>query len=533
MSRAPHAIWGSGLRQAPSRRLLRHGGVVALLTLAAWGHAPAVRGDGPNPFRFARYDLEVGGRITEVLPHDLDGDGRADLLVVRGREALIFFQSSDGTWPQRASQRFRFHPRTVLFDVGDVDGDGRAEIALLQAGRVQAYRMRERPNGRLLYGLRPTDLVQVDTFLERPVDDEVRRKELLRDLDGDGALDLLVPIRNGFNLLRNDGAGNFGAPARLATPPVARLHPGRDRLSSRLSASYWFPNPIVGQWDGDPAASELVVAREAQLEVFRPRPGEATIATDRVGGWTIPDQKQFTMSAEDPFELDFTTPLIVRDLDADDRIDVSSTHVGQGTTRIYRNQGDPDRAFAEPVQSIRAKGVTILAFYNDLDGDGRADLILPRMDEISAWSVIKVLITRSVPVEVQIYYQRPDSKSLFPDEPDVIREIEVGVSLNSAGEGIKLGSSIVANFGDFDGDGQKDFLYRTDPDVLSLYRGLGGRKLAEDAAVEVEIPDVEDYRFCLAMVRDLDADGRHDVILRYTSWDREADTITVLAAGAP
>ena len=69
--------------------------------------------------------------------------------------------------------------------------------------------------------------------------------------------------------------------------------------------------------------------------------------------------------------------------------------------------------------------------------------------------------------------------------------------------------------------------------MLSLYRGLGGRKLAEDAAVEVEIPDVEDYRFCLAMVRDLDADGRHDVILRYTSWDREADTITVLAAGAP
>jgi hypothetical protein len=508
-----------------SRRLA----ALASLGLLAWASAAGVHGEDPDAFPFRRYDLQVGGRITEVLPVDLDGDQREDLLVVRGREALVFFQGKDGSWPRRASQRFRFHPRTVLFDVGDVDGDGLAEVVLLQAGQVRAYRLRQRPNGRLLYGLRTEVLVDVETFLERPVEDEVRRKELLRDLDGDGDRDLLVPVRDGFSLLRNDGQGGFEPPTRLPTPPVAHLHPGRDRLSSQLSASYWFPNPILGQWD-DGAELELVVAREALLEVFRPQGGER-LQIERLGSWEIPDQKQLSLNVENPFELDFNTPLIVRDLDGDARIDVSSTHVGQGITRIYRNLGDPAEAFREPVQSIRAKGVTVLSFYNDLDGDGRADLVLPRMDEVSAWSVLKVLITRSVPVEVQIYYQRPDSAEMFPDEPDVVREIEVGVSLNSRGQGIKLGSSIVANFGDFDGDGRKDFLYRTGPEELSLYRGLAGRTVAEEASGVVTIPNVGDYRFCLARVRDLDADGRHDVVLRYTSWDRKEDAITVLSAG--
>ena len=513
--------------------------LLAVLLLLGWGAplAPgpgqaggaAVAQDAPR-IALRRHDLEVGGRMTEVVPVDVDGDRRLDLLVVRGREGLLYLQGADGGWPREPNQRFRFHPTTVLFDLADLDGDGAAEVVLLQPEGVSVYRLRRLPGGRALFGLRPEKLCECPTFLSRPVEDEVMRRELCRDLDGDGKLDLMVPQRDGFAVLRNLGQLRFAPPARLAAPPKATLHPGWPRISSQLFASYWFPNPLLCQFDGRDA-QELVLAREGTLSVHAaPAPGELPLQSR--GSWTIPDQKQFSMNAENPFELDFTMPLILRDLDGDGRLDASSTHVGQGTTRLFlQRTGDPAKDFSAPAQSVRVKGVTLLAFYVDLDGDGLLDLVLPRLDKINLWSVIKVFISRSVPVEVLFFFQRPGGAAPFADEPDDTREIEIPVSLGGKGEGLNLGTTIVANAGDFDGDGLLDLLHRTENDRLSFYRGVRGRRFEEQPSSAVEIPDVDPYRFCLAEVWDLDRDGKDDVLLRYTSWDRDGDRITVLTSG--
>ena len=145
------------------RRRLRRG--LPRLGILAVGVAMAFSGDVPAQDRsfFRRVDLRIGGSVTEVLAPDLNGDGKLDLLVVRGREALVFFQRAEGGFPSHPGQRFRFHPKTILFDVGDIDGDGKAEIALLQQRGVFVYRLRKRQRkgkpARLLYGLRPEKLV--------------------------------------------------------------------------------------------------------------------------------------------------------------------------------------------------------------------------------------------------------------------------------------------------------------------------------------------------------------------------------------
>ncbi|MEZ6184246.1 MAG: VCBS repeat-containing protein [Planctomycetota bacterium] len=344
--------------------------VAALLAAAT----PVTQGLPPGPLGFTQTGLEVGGKITEVLPRDLDGDGRLDLLVVRGREALIYFQEAGGAWPPEPNQRFRFHPRTVIFDVGDLDGDGPAEVVLLRPDDVAVYELRTRGNGRMLYGLRPKPVVAVESFLSRPVPDEVRRKELLRDLDQDGLPELLVPRRDGFHVLHNQGERAFAKPQTLATPPKAILHPGQPKLSSRLFAQYWFANPNLAQFDAE-GGPELVIARDGQLSVFTGP--EGGLPLEKAGSYTVPDQKRFSFNVENPFELDFTMPLRLLDVDGDQRLDVASTHVGQGTTRLFLNRGaDLEQAFTTPALTLRAKGVTLIAFFRDLDGDGRVDLIL-------------------------------------------------------------------------------------------------------------------------------------------------------------
>jgi len=511
---------------APTRRRASRllGGLAAVALVASSGGDAPAQGEDSG---LRRVDLEVGGRITEVLPADLDGDGRPDLFVVRGREGLIFFQGDDGSWPSRPNQRFRLHPRTLLFDLADVTGDGRAEVVLLMADGVYVYRLRARRGGRLLYGLRPERLVEIDSFLARPVADEVRRKELVRDLDGDGAADLVLPRRDGFSVLRGLGGGELADPLVLPAPPVARLHPGSDRVSSRLRASYWFANPVLAQWDAE-GGPELLLAQEGSLAVYAARGGPLPL--HREASYTLPDQRRFSFTVENPFELDFTMPLVLRDLDGDGRTDVSSTHVGQGTTRVFLNRGQPAEDLATPAQSIRAKGVTLISFYTDLDGDGLLDLVLPRIDEIGVWSILKVLVTRSVPVEVLFYYQRAEGGPAFPSEPDLVREIEIPVVFGNQGERFALGTTITANMGDFDGDGRRDLLHRTEDDRVDVYRGLPGRRIDEDPSISGAIRDVEPYRFCLADVAELTGDARSDVILRYVSWDREGDQLTLLLA---
>ncbi len=508
---------------ARARPLLAVAAALALASLAAAPPAPA---GPPGPVRFERTDLEVGGRVTEVLLEDLDGDGRRDLFVVRGREALIFLQEAGGRWAGQPNQRFRFHPATVLFDLGDLEGDGTAEVILLQKEGVFAYRMREL-GGRKLYGLRPAPVLATASFFARPVEREVRRKELLRDLDGDGDLDLILPRGDGFSLLANEGKGTFAPGQPLAAPPKATLHLGGDRLSSQLFASYWFPNPNVAQFDGQGPA-ELVLAREGTLSVFAAK-GEGALPLAPRGSYTIPDQKQFSRNVEDPLALDFTMPLVLRDLDRDGRVDVSSTHVGQGAVRIYKNGADPAEALSTPALTVRVKGVTFFSYFVDVDGDGRDDLVLPRIDEVGAWSILKALVTRSVPVEMLIYFQRADGS--FPGEPDDRRDLEVPLLIRSTDEGLRLGSSIIASVdGDYDGDGRRDLLYRSDDDTLALFRGLAGRRLDEDPAAEVEVPSLDDHRFCFPLVGDLDGDGRDDLVLRYWSWNRDADRLTILRA---
>ncbi len=521
-------------RPRPRIRWVAAGGALAAGALLTLLSAPPAPARPPAQVAFARTDLEVGGRITEVLVHDLDGDGRLDLFVVRGREALVFFQQADGGWPAAPNQRFRFHPRTVLFDVGDLEGDGTAEVVLVQSKGLFAYRLR-RLGGRLLYGLRPEKVTDVDSFFSRPVEQEVRRKDLLRDLDGDGDLDAVLPQGDGFALLENlgpDGEGGvrFAAPRQLPAPPKAVLHLGSDRLSSRLFASYWFANPNVAQFDGA-GPQELVLAREGTVSVFGA--GQAGgLPLTRRGTYTIAGQRQFSRNVENPLELDFTMPLLVRDLDGDGRVDLSSTHVGQGATRIYTNGPDPARAFADPALTVRVKGVTFFSYFVDVDGDGRDDLVLPRMDQVGAWSILKALVTRSVPVEMLVFFQRDDGS--FPSEPDSRRGLDVPLLIRSTEEGLRLGSSIIASVdGDYDGDGRRDLLYRTSDATLGAFRGLPGRRIGDSAAGEAEVPSLDEHRFCLPLVRDLDGDGRDDVVLRYWSWNRDADRLTILRSRAP
>lgn len=512
-TRNGHGAWNARLRW------LSAGLCLALIWGAAQGAVPGF--GAPPPLDFMRCEIEVGGKITDVTSEDLDNDGRKDLLVIRGREIQVYFQDETG-FQGKPHQRWRFDRRAVLFDTVDMEGDGPREILYLAADGVYTYSLTGRR-----YRLVRQRRKELETLTRRPSNSEIRRKDLCRDLDGDGREDLVIPEASGLGIYLNTG-GEFGERRSIFVPPSATVNPGSNQLSSQLNAIYWFSNPNVIDFDQD-GKKDLLVPVDDTLKVFKQaKEGGFSVKSD--ASVKVPHQKLLAAGQRPDFDLDLTLPLMLPDLNTDGRVDMVSTHIGQGLTRVFMGSDKGIEAFKTPSQTIRAKGVSFYSFTVDLNGDGLLDLVIPRTDKIGIWYLLKVLVTRSVTMDVLCFYQRKGEAQPYPRDPDFVGEIEIPVLIRSTGDKFKLGTNFVASISaDFNKDGRLDVLYRTDDDALGIFYGRDGRKgFPQDPSAKVKIKDVSDYRFMLADVPDLNNDGVSDIILRYYSWDRKADRLTVL-----
>ena len=98
-------------------------------------HGRSYRGDRGRSYRAARaYDAAQSVYAPRIFERDIDGDGRVDLILVHESTVRVFRRATGGELPRRghtldltrALPDSAGHPLRILVD--DVDGDGRAEI---------------------------------------------------------------------------------------------------------------------------------------------------------------------------------------------------------------------------------------------------------------------------------------------------------------------------------------------------------------------------------------------------------------------
>ncbi len=525
--------------RAPSTRRVAAalGGGLLAAALALWAGlfaAPRPAWSGPSP-HFASVSLEVDGPITEAVDRDVDGDGLADLILVSGRKVRVHRHHGEGVpFLERPEQSFRFDRRAIVFDVADLDRDGSAELVTIAEDGVFYHAWQGRPDGGGAFSLRRPRLVPGEAagVLERPTRDEVRWKDLVRDLDGDGAEDLLLPGLAGYDLWRNEATSEIGlaGPSVLPVPLGASVRIGSPRPSSRITHTYWYPEPVSGDLSGG-GEHEVIVAHDDSVLVYgidaETRAARLAFEIDlssvrRVGG----EKKGL-------FDLDRSLPTRIVDVDADGVLDVVTTHLGEGVTTIYRGgRGRDASAYETPDHIVRSGGISFYTDFRDVDGDGRTDLLLARTAQIGALRILSVLLTREVTVDALVFYGRPDGS--WPTEPDGVREVTIPLLIRSRSgqnEGIKFGADVVVTLhGDHDGDGRLDLVTKVAPDRLGIFRMGPNRKTSKTPWTTVPIPSTEGYRFVEAKVVDLDGDPRSDLLLRYYSWDQDADRLVAVVS---
>jgi hypothetical protein len=474
---------------------------------------------------FRELSFPAGPRICDRVFLDLDGDGAKDLLLVRGREVSIFLQKGGSYLPERPDQKFNFVDSAILWAHGDVDGDGRPEILFLTDQGVSYYKWE---NGRLSFIPKTLLAAQGASILKVASKDEIRHKDFYQDYDGDGIPDLLLPGDNCFLLYRGLKGGGFRPPDVLNMRPEVFIDAGGDSPTSQASSTYWYPQPVSGDFDGD-GRRDIFVHQREQVSVFMQRPD---------GGYgpepTLALPLQFTGElAEGRFKLDFQLPTKFADIDGDGLTDIVATHIGRATTYVFRGKKGR-RDLKTPDAVIKLPGISFLDFLVDLDGSGRLDLVLARTDRPGLWDIVKVLVTKEIPVEMLIFYA-DGTPSVYPRAPNDRREIDIPLLFSSARRGIQIGTSaVITVLGDLTGDGVNDLVLRAGEKKLAVYAGIRGKGFTEEPSFEIPVASMDGYRFLEPYTEDLNGDGIADLSLVYYSWDGKADRMSILLSpGGP
>ncbi len=457
--------------------------------------APAVADELP----FEVMELTPSGRIVAAEIADLDGDGRGDVFAISVRGL-----------PPDETRTVRVHyqrPDGSLPETPDHLEPVPAGAAIYDMGPID-----DEPGDELIF-LRRDDLALVSLAGRRPsrrslalprtptagAHPDERGLDRLRVLrPALGGARLLVPGIGEVTVLDRDGEVlgrlEVAGRANFFIPP----RPGPVIGENELEMFFDVPRLNVGDVDGDGRA-DIVTSSRYEIRVFRQRP-DGRFPTE-------PDISHplRLVSSEDLVRSSGTARVDLRDLDGDGRADLLITHASGGLmsattqTRVHRNRGG-DWDLGDPDQLFESEGGYATDELIDLDGDGRPELMRIFMP-LDVLELVEMFLQRAIDAEAALH--RIDAQGRFEAEPSFRRSY--GVALNF--DTMRPAGFIPTLGEDWNGDGHRDLFSSGSGKAIEVY--LGGPRFGYDKRRARQPLDTGGtIRF-----GDLDRDGLPDWVL--------------------
>jgi FG-GAP-like repeat len=256
---------------------------------------------------FSTSVVHVADASQRLALRDVDGDGRRDLLTIGLSGVSLRMLPKEGAYPEAASGTFDWPSETVGWSLADLDGDGTTELVLIVDG-TRVLSVHGESSG--TFAAPRSVLTDTSGFLPRGI----RRVNIVRDVDGDGHPDIVLPGASHFRIhLQRPGPAGPALPA--GTTPAGSAAPATPAAPAAT--------PTAPEAHGAPAAPAATDSRGAPSALAAP--------TD---GWSAP----LTVSFHSKVDLEL---------------------------------GDPSRLDARFAQDIRIPWFSL----QDVDGDGRTDLV--------------------------------------------------------------------------------------------------------------------------------------------------------------
>ncbi len=463
------------------------------------------RGDGTR-LQFIKTTLRVAGRVESVVPADIDGDGRKDILVFwrQGyppwtRNRVSIFRHTSGGVEAKPSQVLGFNQNTVAFDVGDVAGysdgklvqkpDNRADLVLLTSSGIWVHP--GLAQGRLLH--QADQMIKLMTIAAFPHREIIPQFSMLIKLDGRYSQGILIPsVPIGpLALYVLDPTEGWKFLQALRVPNLLNLYTSASDFRSMINYTaqfrFTYPRWIVADQNADNRA-DLLFFSEDELAVFRSKEdGSFSSLPDLHRSFKLILPKEHSQRG-----------LIVRgdsgDINADNRADVVFYKTIGGISnmkseiRVYVSDSGGQYP-SNPDWSDKREGWGGSVRFSDVNGDKKADLIRPHV-EMGISNLIGMMLKGKLDVEFDVHLASTSGN--LKKKPDFTIESTLGINFRAAQE---LQGPYPTFDQDFTGDGLNDLLHGEMgagsgnlPDRLEIRAGKSPFGYHDDACWHVDLP---------------------------------------------
>jgi hypothetical protein len=456
---------------------------------------------------FAAYDLRVDGAVITAIPVNLRSPRHKDLVVISStgtfpkevRWGSVFWQQEGGRFNPHPDLVWELDPEATVIDVGVLSSERRHKsLVYLTSSEVRAYDLTgtTRPM--------PTTLLKIPTITVSPEPADLPLLPLISDWKGTGQPWLGVP-QFGRLMLYPIGSGGLQGPGEAISFPQPTLLFGAERehrliRDYSLQLIYRLPQFFVRDFNGD-AHADLIAAWQDHVAVY---------LQDAAGRFPHEPSQTFDFNVRTEQEATrrsvFVSPLI-EDLDGDGRADLLlSKLTGRLTDRriitsVYLNRSG--KLSARPDVQIEHEGFASTLFTKDLNGDNRRELVIPLV-KVGVTNIMRNLLSNRAEVSLLAHVYR--DRQIYNSTPDWTRSFTYEIDLS---DGLILQGVWPNIDGDFDGDGKADLLVAGN-DEIAVYLAVPGGWFARDPAARIAVKPSSHL-----IVHDLTDNGQAGIVMWY------------------